>query len=163
MSRYRFDQNFPRIPRSSHPDYNFNPFYHLESEFLGRYRINPYTEQFDIDKRLWEWPRRDYRESNAHTAIAMFIIIIRPYLRVRRETVGGQVGTPFLTPNRAGEMNSSFLNTCAPAEIRGTVCAYKIAIYGLLMSSGEALIHHGDPETTAKRDKGVISATRIVR
>lgn len=53
-------------------------------------------ERFDIDKRLWEWPR-DYRESNAHGNRDVYYKSVSASRRVRRETVG-QVGTPFLMP-----------------------------------------------------------------
>lgn len=89
--------------------------------------------------------------------------------RVRRETVG-EVGTPFLIPERVSEMNSSLqhVHVCVCthwARYRWSYNGrrvYMIAIYGLLMSNGESVIHYADPEVTASRDKGIISLTRIV-
>ena len=73
---------------------------------LSRGIVNPYTEQSDIDKRLWEWSR-DYRECNAHGNRDVYCYkTVSASRRVRRETVD-EVGTPFLTPKRASEMNSS--------------------------------------------------------
>lgn len=103
----RFDQNLKRL--STNPPSILSiiiltlfiqgretPALRLES-VTAEGIINPCTGQFDIDKRLWEWPR-DYRESNAHgNRDVYYYKAVSASRRVRRETVG-QVGTPFLMP-----------------------------------------------------------------
>lgn len=103
---------------------------------------NRYTEQPDIDKRLWEW-YRDYRESNARgNRDVYYYKAVSASRRVRRETVD-QVGTPFLIATRA-EPNEFFVATRARVHVHrptrprwscNGLRVYTTAIYGLLMSS----------------------------